>query len=171
MVKGAVKTSELIFIGADKAKTYIQPENAPRPVDPRLLRGLEVARVVSTGACRVSGWMVSKVGSATMALGRLAAPHLERSANRALTNLSGQSKTESDNQIKIVGEVASGTLAAVSTLYMALENSSKILAKNLANNTVMIVSHKYGCDAAAVTDSAFATAGNSYQTFYNVGAR
>ena len=41
-----------------------------------------------------------------------------------------------------VGEVASGTVAAVSTMYMALENSSKILANNIANNTVMIVSHK-----------------------------
>merc|ERR1719312_1591445 len=102
MVKGAVKTSELIFIGADKAKTYIQPENAPRPVDPRLLRGLEVARYVSSGACRVSGWMVSKVGSATMALGRLAAPHLQRGANKALTHFSGQSRVESDNQLQIV---------------------------------------------------------------------
>ena len=61
-------------------------------------------------------------------------------------------------------------MAAVSTMFLALENSSKILAKNLANNTVLIVSHKYGADMAAATDAAFATAGNSYQTFYNVGA-
>ena len=44
--------------------------------------------------------------------------------------------------VLLVGEVAGGSLAAVSTLYIALENSSKILAKNMANNTVMIVSHK-----------------------------
>jgi len=169
MVKGAVKTSELLFTGADYAKQYIAQE-APRPVDPRLIKGLDVARVVSTGACKVSGWMVSKVGSATMALGRMAAPHLERSASKALTHFSGQSSAESTNQLKIVGEVASGTLAAVSTLYMALENSSKILAKNLANNTVMIVSHKYGTDCAAATDAAFSTAGNSYLAFYNATA-
>ena len=48
--------------------------------------------------------------------------------------------------------------------------SSKILAKNLSNNTVMIVSHKYGAEMAAATDAALQTAGNSYQTFYNVGA-
>jgi hypothetical protein len=53
-----------------------------------------------------------------------------------------------------VGEVASGTVAAVSTMYMALENSSKILAKNIANNTVMIVSHKY----SMVSSSVFKTA-------------
>ena len=50
--------------------------------------------------------------------------------------MTSQSSHESSNQLKIVGEVASGTVAAVSTMYMALENSSKILAKNIANNTV-----------------------------------
>ena len=100
-------------------------------------------RWVSTGACRVSGWLVSKVGSATVALGRLAAPHIERGATRALTSLTSQSSNEASSQLAIAGEIASGTVAAVSTMYMALENSSKILAKNIANNTVMIVSHKY----------------------------
>ena len=51
--------------------------------------------------------------------------------------MTSQSSHESSNQLKIVGEVASGTVAAVSTMYMALENSSKILAKNIANNTVL----------------------------------
>jgi len=169
MVKGAVKTSEYMFQGADYAKQYITPES-PRPVDPSLKQGLEAARWVSSGAVRVSGWMVSKVGSATMALGRLMAPHLQRGANRALTHITKQSETESSNQLAIAGELAAGTVAAVSTVYMALENSSKILAKNIANNTVMIVSHKYGTDMAAVTDAALATAGNSYLAVYNAGA-
>ena len=52
--------------------------------------------------------------------------------------MTSQSSHESSNQLKIVGEVASGTVAAVSTMYMALENSSKILAKNIANNTVLL---------------------------------
>jgi len=170
MVKGAVKTSEYLFYGSEYAKQYITPEETAREVDPKLRQGLEAARWVSTGACNVSGWMVGKVGSATMALGRLAAPHLERGATRALTSLTSQSSNEASSQIAIAGEIASGTVAAVSTMYMALENSSKILAKNIANNTVMIVSHKYGTDVAAVTDAALATAGNSYLAFYNAGA-
>lgn len=170
MVKGAVKTSEYLYYGSEYAKQYIVPEAAAREVDPKLRQGLEAARWVSTGACRVSGWMVSKVGSATLALGRLMAPHLERGANRALTNLTHQSNLEASNQIAIAGEIAGGAVAAVSTLYIALENSSKILAKNIANNTVMIVSHKYGADMAAATDAALSTAGNSYLAFYNAGA-
>merc|ERR1719318_260247 len=170
MVKGAVKTSEYLFYGSEYAKQYITPEATAREVDPKVRQGLEAARWVSTGACRVSGWMVCKVGSATVALGRLAAPHIEREATRALTSLTSQSSNETSNQLAIAGEIASGTVAAVSTMYMALENSSKILAKNIANNTVMIVSHKYGTNVAAVTDAALATAGNSYLAFYNAGA-
>jgi len=170
MVSGAVKGSQLMFHGADYIKQRITPEDGARSVDPRVKQGLEAAAWVSSGACRVSGWMVSKVGMATMALGRLVAPHLERGANRALTHVTGQSNHESSNQLAIVGEVASGTVAAISTMYIALENSSKILAKNIANNTVMIVSHKYGTEVAAVTNSALSTAGNSYLTFYNTAA-
>jgi len=170
MVKGAVKTSEYLYYGSEYAKQYITPEATAREVDPKLRQGLEAARWVSTGACKVSGWMVSRVGSATMALGRLMAPHIERGATRALTNLTNKSTTESSNQLAIAGEIASGTVAAISTMYIALENSSKILAKNIANNTVMIVSHKYGTDVAAVTDAALSTAGNSYLAFYNAGA-
>ena len=170
MVVGAVKTSEYLWRGSEYAKRFISPGDSSRPVDPKVQTGLEAARWVSTGACRVSGWLVSRVGCATAALGRAVAPHLERGANRALTQLSSQSSTETEHQLAIAGEIASGTVAAVSTMFVALENSSKILAKNIANNTVMIVSHKYGPDMAAATDAALATAGNSYQTFYNVGA-
>ena len=127
-------------------------------------------RWVSSGACKVSGWMVSKVGLATMALGRLVAPHLERGATRALTSLTSKSSNEASGQLAIAAEIAGGTVAAVSTMYLALENSSKILAKNMADSTVKIVSHKYGQDMAAVTDAALATAGNSYLTFYNAAA-
>ncbi len=42
-----------------------------------------------------------QVGSATMALGRLLAPHLERGATRALTHISGQSSLEASSQLKI----------------------------------------------------------------------
>ena len=35
MVKGAVKTSELLFLGTDYAKQYVTPEQA-KNIDPRL---------------------------------------------------------------------------------------------------------------------------------------
>jgi len=170
MVKGAVATGEYLCSGSEYVKQYITPEATARQVDPKLRQRLETARWVSSGACKVSGWMVSKVGLATMALGRLVAPHIERGATRALTSLTSKSSNEASSQLAIAGEIAGGTVAAVSTMYLALENSSKILARNIANSTVKIVSHKYGQDMAAVTDAALATAGNSYLTFYNAAA-
>ena len=116
-----MKTSELLFHGSEYAKRHIAPEGV-RPVDPKVKynsqninmktrlsyspqvqAGLETARWVSTGACRVSGWLVSKVGSATAALARVAAPHVERGATRALTHFSSQSSVESKQQIAIAG--------------------------------------------------------------------
>jgi hypothetical protein len=90
----------------------------------------------------MAGWMMSQVGSATVALGKLAAPHIEKGATQALASLTSQSSTEASNQLARAGEIASGTAAAASTMYNAIENSGKILAKNMADNTVKIVSHK-----------------------------
>ena len=90
----------------------------------------------------MAGWMMSQVGSATVALGKLAAPHIEKGATQALASLTSQSSDEASNQLAKAGEIASGTAAAVSNMYKGLENSSKILAKNMADNTVKIVSHK-----------------------------
>ena len=60
MVRGAVKTSEYLHHGSEYAKQHIVPEGA-RVVDPKVAAGLETARWVSTGACRVSGWLVSRL--------------------------------------------------------------------------------------------------------------
>lgn len=43
---------------------------------------------------------------------------------------------------------------------MGLENAAKILASSLANETVQIVGHKYGTDAAQVVDHAMYSVGN-----------
>ena len=72
--------------------------------------------------------------------------------------------------MRIVSDVASGSVAAISTVYMALENSSKILAKNIGENTVEVVKHKYGQEVGQVTDNALSAAGNAYLAVYNAGA-
>ena len=67
-------------------------------------------------------------------------------------------------------ELASGTVTAVSTVYTALENSSRILATNVANNTVQLVSHKYGNEMGTATENALTSVGNAYLTTYNAAA-
>jgi hypothetical protein len=41
---------------------------------------------------------------------------------------------------------------------------------NVKKSSDAVVFSRYGTDVAAVTDAAFATAGNSYLTFYNTAA-
>merc|ERR1712043_13694 len=81
-----------------------------------------------------------------------------------------QSKEDSEAQLTIASEILSGCVEAISTIYLSLENSSKILAKNIAENTVDIVHHKYGMDAANVTEDTLNSMGNVYLTVKNAGS-
>ena len=142
MVKGAIKSSEWMYLGAEKLKDKINPESNPREVDPRLKASLGAARWMTSHTVKASGYLVSKAGSATCALGRFLAPHIKNHSAKALSHIIEQSDTKSQKQLDIASELASGTLTAMGTVYSALENSSRILATNVANNTVQIVSHK-----------------------------
>ena len=142
MVKGAIKSSEWMYLGAEKLKDKINPESNPREVDPRLKASLGAARWVTSHTVKASGYLVSKAGSATCALGRFLAPHIKNHSTKALSHIIEQSDSKSQKQLDIASELASGTLTAMGTVYSALENSSRILATNVANNTVQIVSHK-----------------------------
>ena len=56
--------------GAEKVKDRINPELEHRQVDPRLKQGLSAARWVSSHTVKASGYLVSKAGDASLALGR-----------------------------------------------------------------------------------------------------
>ena len=142
MVKGAVKSSEWMYLGAEKLKDRIHPESCPRQVDPKLKASLGAVRWISSHTVRASGFLVSKAATASVALGRFLAPHLKNQSTKALSHIIEQSDEKSQKQLDIASELAGGTLTALGTVYSALESSSKILATNVANNTVQVVSHK-----------------------------
>ena len=64
-------------------------------------------------------------------------------STKALSHIIEQSDEKSQKQLNIASELASGTVTALSTVYMGLENSSRILAHHVSNNTVELVSHKW----------------------------
>ena len=130
----------------------------------KVKKGLEAAQWVSDKAVKGSGYLVSKAGVATVALGRFLAPHIQRGGTKMISHFAEQSDEKSNKQVAIASKVATGSIEAFSTVYVALENSSKILAKNIANNTVDIVQHKYGTEVGQVTDHALSAAGNTYLT-------
>ena len=54
------------LIGSEYAKQYIVPEAGARAVDPKVQAGLETAKWVSTGACKVSGEDINSVVVTTL---------------------------------------------------------------------------------------------------------
>lgn len=132
----------------------------PKPVPTNVQKGLEVAQDVTGKAAQFSGFVgklkffvllysklifvviANKVGSATMALGRYLAPHIQKQGTKILTKSFKMSNEEASEKISGVLTVAAGAVEGFSTVYSGLETSAKILGNNLTNNTVKIVEHK-----------------------------
>ena len=55
--KGAEKAGELIKYGSNKLRAHLQPTENPKPVDPRLQKGIQYARVGSHAAVKVSSYI------------------------------------------------------------------------------------------------------------------
>ena len=56
-LKGAEATGKAIHKGASKLREHITPENTPAEVNPRVTRGLHVAKQATGGAVRVSQFL------------------------------------------------------------------------------------------------------------------
>lgn len=56
--------------------------------------------------------------------------------------------------------VAAGAVEGFGTVYTGLEQSSRILGKNLSDNSVKIIEHKYGTHAGSMATDTFDTVGN-----------
>lgn len=57
LIRGAEKVGELMDYGAPKLIQKIAPEPVPQPVNPKLSRGLQVAKDVTGTAVEVTGFM------------------------------------------------------------------------------------------------------------------
>lgn len=170
MVYGAEKTSEYIKLAAVKLRERMEPAGTPTSVDPNVQRGLKIARDVSDVAMRVSGYLINQLGRATMALGHQLAPHVRKQGAVLLAKAFGEEKQpqKADDRMNDVLEVAAGGLKGFSTMYLALQESAKILANGIISETVTTVNYKYGADAASTTEDGLHTAGNVAYTAYNV---
>ncbi|XP_062598431.1 spartin-like isoform X1 [Saccostrea cucullata] len=171
--KGSEKAGHYIKLGSEKLKGHLVPEQ-PKPVDPKLQKGAEYARKGAHVAVSVSSYVVTKLGQATVAVAREVAPHIRKQGQKLLpesvkskAGASG-SNPKVDKVIDGTVEVAASGLKGFGTVFMSLEAAAKALARNLANETVTVVSHKYGSEAAKLSENALYTVGNVAMTAYNV---
>lgn len=168
MVHGAQKAGQFMNYGTPKLMDHIQPEENPTAINPKVQTGLRVAKNVTEGAVTVTGYIASRVGCATMALGRYLAPHIQRQGTRLLSTTCNYTEQEASDKVGGVLQVAAGAVEGFATVYDGLENAAKILGNSLTTNTVKIVQHKYGQPAGAVTGDTLYSVGNVFVAGTNI---
>lgn len=90
LVRGSEKVGEFMTYSTPYilAKLNKAPENAP-PVSNKVVGGVEMAKSATNVAVNVTGYIAGKVGSATMALGRFLAPHVQCQGSKLLSKTTG----------------------------------------------------------------------------------
>lgn len=113
LVKGAYCISNGLVKGSEKIGQFVtystpfiisQIGSAPTsvaPVSERVVNGVEIAKSATTVAASVTGYVAGKVGSATMALGKFLAPHIQRQGSKLLTSAAGYSQEEANETVRI----------------------------------------------------------------------
>jgi len=128
---------------------------------------MKTAKTVTGKAVQVSGFLVTQVGRATVALGRHMAPHVHKASTKFLAKTVAVDEADASAKVDQVLEVTTGAVVSVGTVYFGLEHAARALVSSLANNTVDIVQHKYGEEAGEVAKDTAATAGNAALTAFN----
>lgn len=117
IVKGACHLSNGLVKGSEKVGEFVSystpyiisrlnkaPENAP-PVSDRVITSVEMAKSATSVAVNVTGFIAGKVGSATMALGKFLAPHVQCQGSKLLTKTTGMSADKAAETVCFVCHV------------------------------------------------------------------
>uniref|UniRef100_A0A182N619 Senescence domain-containing protein n=1 Tax=Anopheles dirus TaxID=7168 RepID=A0A182N619_9DIPT len=180
LVRGAERTGQLIatstpyviskFGQKQPAAAAPQTEaDATRVHVPQNVRtGIEIAKSVTGTAAGVTGYVAGKVGTATMALGRFLAPHIQRHGSALLAYGTGMSEQAASERMNGALTICAGAVEGFGTVYEGLEQSASILGRSLSASTVQIVEHRYGTEAGRVVGSSLDTVGNVINVTHNV---
>jgi len=165
LVKGAQLASGGIRRGSELIAEKIQPVTAPIAVDPKVKVGIDVAKKGSKAAVVAGGYVLEKLGDATMFVGQKMAPVVKTQANKYLPERfkvgGGEEKdankiTATDKALTLI----SGGLEGFVTVYQGLEASGRILASSCATEGVKLIDKRYGSEVAQVASSGLETVGN-----------
>ncbi|XP_031636809.1 protein spartin [Contarinia nasturtii] len=169
LVKGTEQFGKLVSYTTPYiiSKMARAPENAP-PVSNKVANGIEIAKSTTGILVGVTGYLAGKVGSASVALGKFIAPHVHAQGSKILSNTMGYSTDEAKDKMSGVLTVAAGAVEGFGTIYNGLEKSAGILGRNLSDNSVQIIEHKYGAQAGNLAHDTFDTVGNMINLSQNM---
>uniref|UniRef100_A0A915J2M9 Senescence domain-containing protein n=1 Tax=Romanomermis culicivorax TaxID=13658 RepID=A0A915J2M9_ROMCU len=172
LISGSEFVVRQLKSGSDKSSEYICRKSmkirdntsnyCTITVDPRVQTSVHYLRKGTKVAVKVSGYLVDKIG----ALGATIGQRIATSVDKRLQSTGGK-----DSGAKVVKDllfVTSAGVSGIATIWIAMEEVSKTLAKCIANETVVVVDHKYGQQAANVTDNVLYSAGFAAATAWNL---
>nr|XP_017010024.2 protein spartin [Drosophila takahashii] len=170
LVRGAEKTGGLMLRSTPYLISKMTPAaaDAPTQVPSSVQTSVEVAQKVTHAAAGMTGWIAGKVGTASMAVGRYLAPHIQEQGSKLLQKGFGYDSSEANSTMEGAMTIAAGAVEGVSTVFDGLETSAKILGCSLSQNSVKIIEHKYGQPAGNLASGTFDTVGNVFVVSQNV---
>merc|ERR550525_1579344 len=151
---GAEKAGELIEYVTEKSQEKLTKAEEDAKVGKVVKGSVDVAKTATTATVKVSGFVADRVGKLTKSL----ASYLARKATPSSTTVGTNKKS---GAMAYLVDAAGGGLIGYGTVYNGLESSAKVLGNNVKDNSVKIVNHKYGGEAAGVFGEACTAAGNA----------
>ncbi len=166
--KGTEMANKYIKDKSVQLKTQIQPNEKPTEIDPKVKKAAETLRYGTHVTVRVSSFLINKLGAFASYTAKTVAPHLKQGTTSLLHKSGIASKDNAHDYVENISTVAHSGLQSFTIVYDTLEDAAKVLGKNLTEETVTVVGHKYGEDAANVTKNSMYSVGNIAVSVNNV---
>jgi len=162
---GAEKCGELIEYVTEKSQEKMKKAEEDAKVGSFTRGSINAAKSTTTATVKVSGYVANRVGKLTKSMAGYLASKVEKPVSGVVSASGGDKK---QGTMAHVIDAARGGLIAYGTVYNGLESSAKVLGKNMKENSVKVVSHKYGGEAGNVFGDACTAAGNAAMTYMNI---
>ncbi|VDK54606.1 unnamed protein product [Gongylonema pulchrum] len=122
----AEKTSKVVVDRSARIRSALEPGEEPVRVNPALRYGIHYVHKGSKLVAKCTKYLLNKIGDMGMSVGKTLASGAEKHLG------DGEGRGVVHGTIYVLG---SG-ITSVSTVWLALENASKTMARNIADETV-----------------------------------
>eukprot|EP00050_Salpingoeca_kvevrii_P005064 m.268578 g.268578 ORF g.268578 m.268578 type:complete len:612 (+) comp11078_c2_seq3:444-2279(+) len=165
---GILKTAEiggrLISSGGSAIRSKLAPATEDKPVPQRVKNGVIVAKRVANTSFRVSGYLLQRAYACTDHIVSRIVPHVNLDGGEDDGDRRGNGRSRKSQAVHI----ARSTVTSVTDVFDRLEDAGVALARGLADETTSTVNHRYGSEAAAVTQDSLDTLGSAGRTALTV---
>ncbi len=113
-------------------------------------------------------FLVNKLGSLVSATAKATAPTIRKGTTSLLTTTGiSSNKEKATSTVDDICKVGGGGIKGIVMVWSTLEEAAITLGKNFTEQTVTVVDHKYGQEAADVTENGLYSVGNIAITVNN----